>query len=400
MRTRLSTILSGLLLIPGISTPRLAAQLTPDGPASVVSREATAWTSCPQLGVAADGSFEIAWSVGGQPYRFLGRHFDADGSPTDSGAVQLGTSENYEGVQAVTVVPGGFQVLTNSGRTSDPANFHQTRLGPEGQPAPEGPRAVGDRDTSWIGPGPGDTLLAGRVLPVKRLFQLQWISPTGAPSRPFANLNTRPMDDRYPTVKITPLAGGGWVAVWYGTVKLGRGRVQSVLRGRRFSAAGKPLGPDFDIGRVPGYDFVVAADATGGFAVAWDDVVYPFNNPNTLPETTVFLRYFDAAGHPRAPERVVDRGTHVMLPLSAAFDESGRLVLLWLRYPNFYRLHAQLFESDGQPVGQPFEPSPADGDRQLCATVARTGDAWTISWVGVNPLATPRDTLYLRRFRD
>ena len=70
MRRRYPAILLGLLLAllaMGLGGRTLAAQPTPAGPETLVSGAANDSVPCPRLGVAANGSFEIAWEHPGNP---------------------------------------------------------------------------------------------------------------------------------------------------------------------------------------------------------------------------------------------------------------------------------------------------------------------------------------------
>lgn len=116
MRRQHPMILLALLAL-GLAPRTLAAQPVPDGPEAVVA-ESTMFSSCPQVGAAAGGSFEIAWTQGGSPALVLGRHYDANGSPTGPGPVQLSSLDRPEGVEAVRpecgagAWAGGSWVLT------------------------------------------------------------------------------------------------------------------------------------------------------------------------------------------------------------------------------------------------------------------------------------------------
>jgi hypothetical protein len=395
--------ITGFLLLAGLAPWTLAAQPVPLGPETLVSDDTAVFGFCPRAAAAADGSLEIAWEGGSPPFRILSRHYDASGSPAGAGPIQIGSFDHFEGIKAVTAVSGGFRVLTGSGNDAGvlpgmPALFHQILLGPSGAPEPAGPRPVGSRDTFWIWPGPGDTLLAGRDLIGKRVLQLQRVSPAGKPSRPFVPLNSQPVFDHAPSVQVIPLADGGWIAVWFAAVETAPGSVQYAMRARRFSAAGKPLGQELAPlgGRGGANAPVVVADPSGGFAVASQITDYPFNNPNNPPVITILLRFFDAAGRPRGPEALVAQGTSLSPPAAAAFDGSGHLLLLWSDAGS--RIQAQLFGTDGNPVGPAFQPA-SDGQTGGCPGVVWTGDSWAITWLGRKSTST-EGSIFLRRFRE
>lgn len=396
MRRQCLVILFSLLAVAGLGPRTLAAQPTPEGAETMVS---SGMSDCPRLGVGADGSFELAWTRFGQPSFVMARHYDASGSPTDPAPVRIGSLDSLQQVDAVTPVSDGFRVLTVL--RSSPPLHSQILLDLDGAPEPEGSLPVGDRHTSWVWNGPGDTLLAGRSLPGRQLLQIQRVSTGGRPSRPFSALNTRPIEDPLPVVQVTPLADGGWIAVWYGTVKVDSRHVRPVMRARRFSAAGRALGQDFDVSDRPSDLFLVAANPSGGFAIVWATREDPPIDPNSPWVVTTSLRFFDAAARPRGPETVVAR-EQSSFPISAAFDGSGHLLLLWHQEPSSAsNLQARLFGSGGEPAGPAFDPasSASAGFGGQCGSVAWTGDSWELAWLGMSSSATD-GALFLRRFRE
>jgi hypothetical protein len=73
-----------LLIAAALSPRQLAAQLTPIGPETRVDTNYDYVATCPQIGVAPDRSFEIAWSWGLEtPTDVKVRHYNASGLPTD-----------------------------------------------------------------------------------------------------------------------------------------------------------------------------------------------------------------------------------------------------------------------------------------------------------------------------
>src|SRR5262245_21192241 len=79
-------------------------------------------------------------------------------------------------------------------------------------------------------------------------------------------------------------ASGNFVVVWDDE---GAGQV---LKGRRFDAAGGPLGGEFQVNSdttTAGYNPAVGSDASGNFVVAWAD-----------SNSGVLARRFDSAGVP------------------------------------------------------------------------------------------------------
>jgi hypothetical protein len=214
-----------LLILLIAAWPRQsAAQLKPLGPETRVDTGVEySYSDCPQIGVAPDRSFEIAWSSGlSTPTDARARHYDASGSPTDRYEVAIsplaypyGDDDITSWVVAVTPVSTGFRVLTEVYDESDHRTFARRRIDSSGVPVPGAARPVGAPGTQWIAPGPGDVLFAGRYDAALRRLSMQKVDSLGQPAGKVYILNTRPFDPAGSPI-ITPLSDGGWVAVFLG----------------------------------------------------------------------------------------------------------------------------------------------------------------------------------------
>jgi hypothetical protein len=122
---------------------QLAAQPTPVGPEiEVDNSEGSSYHDCPQLAVASNGSFEIAWGAGfsWESSWVNARHFDANGLPTQHASV-LVTDDPWESdfaysLLAVSPVSTGFRVLMLGEDLSENVRFFRRRIAPDGVPAP------------------------------------------------------------------------------------------------------------------------------------------------------------------------------------------------------------------------------------------------------------------------
>lgn len=166
----------------------------------------------------------------------------------------------------------------------------------------------------------------------------------------------------------------------------------AVLRARRFSPAGKPLGSDFDVNTSPLGAFedpssgidpalkVAAAPAPGGgFTVAWQ-----------LQEKT-YLRWFNAAGTPLGPDFMAIRSAGPDgLPQSMAFDDTGNLVLLW-------EDQLRLFDPRGTPIGPPMAVNGDDTEVPRGGNVTWTGDSWLVAYVAAIP-PYDQSSVFVRQF--
>lgn len=294
----------------------------------------------------------------------------------------------YLSVQSLTATPAGFDLLwyaCTEGRNV----FHRSHLDLSGRLVGT-PTRLGKADRVWrLG---DDKLLAGEARPELHAIEARRLTASGLPAGPVLRLNSRPVDGPFYAVAL-PAADGGFVALWQATVP-GPGAT-FVLRARRFSPAGEPLGPDFDVnslaGELRGFccgfaAIAVAAAPHGGFAVSW------------VLDSALYLRFFDAAATPLGPEVPVAAASDVTRPSSMAFDPAGNLLLAW-ELASTFDLRLQLFDGSGRSLGPPIRGSDESLDeiQPLSADVAWAGDSWLVAWdAALYPF--DQGTAYLRRF--
>jgi hypothetical protein len=304
-------------------------------------------------------------------------------------------------IDAVTANATGFELqwhVLNS--LEEPVAFYRRHLNPQGAPDAGKPVLLAHGGVDWVWNVGGKDYLAGWTLPRKLAIAARRLTSAGQQTGPEIRLNSRAVD--VPDATVVPLAGGGFAAVWSGEISLGEGEdlTLRVLRARVFSAAGRPLGPDFDVNTLrPGTgetqpalhpEFHLAAAPGGGFAVAW-----------TLG-STIYLRSFDAAGHAAAPETPAVTEEGAFVPSSLAFDDQGNLALLWVQFLDHSDLKLQLFDSHDVSLG-PSVPvrsaasGPFEAPRQ--GSVIWAKDSWLVAWVAGVP-DQDRRGVFARRFVD
>jgi hypothetical protein len=380
-----------------------AAQPVPLGPEIRVDTLAgDQFPSSPVLAVQPGGGFEIAWGYGAsQPAQIFSRHFTAGGEPTDAAQVLIGSRGYYPLADAVTATPKGFDVLwhvVNDLRPEAPA-FYRRHLNLQGVPDPGKPAPLGGKGTQWVWNVRGNGFMAGSPLLHAHGIAARHLASSGRPTGPELRLNSRAVDE--PDTIVTAVADGGFVAIWFGTVPVRGSTPRAVLRARRFSPAGKPLGPDFDVNTiVPGEGgtvpflrsgFAVAAAPDGGFAVSW------------ILTDTLYLRFFDAAARPLGPEVAAVTTDDTIAPESMAFDPAGNLLVLWLvllQDPFRTDVQIQLFDPHGAPLGPQAGVSSAASDRYhqpFRGSVEWAGDSWLIAWAAQVEDLEP-SAIFVRRF--
>ncbi len=152
-------------------------------------------------------------------------------------------------------------------------------------------------------------------------------------------------------------ANGQFVVVWHSLAQDGSDRG---IFGRRFSAAGAPLGGEFQINSFTTgaqYRPAVASDASGNFVVVWQSL----GQDGDL--TGVFGQRFDAAGDPRGGEFQINsyttgqQGGDEEGP-AVASDANGNFVVAWQSQGpdgSLYGVFGQRFDAAGSPRGGEFQ---------------------------------------------
>jgi hypothetical protein len=301
-------------------------------------------------------------------------------------------------VDAVTAGRQGFDVTWHTrseyGEEGEPVLFYRGHLNLRGQPVGK-PVRLGGAGTEWVWQVRGSGFMAGWSLPSQQGIVARRLTASGQRTGLELRLNSRPVN-RLAGVSVVGLADSSFVAVWLGTAP-GSART-AVLRARRFSPSGQPLGSDFDVNAIPlgALDssswsaFKVAAAPGGGFAVAW------------LVHQATYLRRFNAAGAPLGREVMAATARNPEgFPESMAFDDAGNLVLLLSLGYGDLRLH--LFDPQGKPQGllvnvnSDFHDDPLRRSEPWGGDVAWTGDSWLVAWVAAIP-PYDQSAIFVRRF--
>lgn len=382
----------------------LAVQLVPLAPEEEV--DDVNFPNSVAMATQPDGSYVLArgefedGDYDTLSYIYVNRSDEGPEEPEEGGYLDFGTSFTPF-VAAVTAGRQGFDVIWYE-QKQYPAEgelpfFYRTHLNLQGRH--EGKRMrLGGAGTEWIWQVRGNGYMAGWSLPNKHGIAARRLNAAGQRTGPELLLNSRPIDQPV-GVSVVGLTDASFVAVWFGITPGNPGT--AVVRARRFSPSGKPLGPDFDVNTIPlaldpAFDsaIVVAAAPGGGFAVAWQ----------TQPKA--YLRRFNAAGTPLGPEVFamksgddpdgVDPGDETLQ--SMAFDDAGNLALLGAG-------QLQLFDPRGKPLGQPVDLGSGDTgsrtgpDLPQQGSLAWTGGSWIVVWAA-ELYPYDQGTIYVRRFAE
>lgn len=386
-RLALGLLLSAAWL--GLAGPRsLAAQLVPLGPE--VDLHADTFPRKPLVGVHSSGASLVAWDEGYDSHAGIFYRYVPSGGmpPEEEWPTTIGIEDHFPSIDAVTAAAKGFDVLWHEPVSGKPTAFYRQHLTLQGEP--DGPPIrLGGAGIEWVWQVRGNGFMAGWALPRKRTIVARRLGSSGGWVGPEIRLNSRPIRSPKPVV-VLAVADGGFLAVWAGVAP---GTPTTVLRARRFTAKGKPLGPDFDVNTLSlnaDPEFKVAAAPGGGFAVAWKRA------------DRIYLRLFTASGSARGPEvpaatlKDPEDG-----PESMAFDNAGNLLLLWREYGDDAGLLLQLFGPLGAPVGSTVGVRSEASDifdAPWGGNVAWAGNSWLVAWGAGGSPSYDFSTVFLRRF--
>jgi hypothetical protein len=392
-RTRfaLSLVLTLAWLVGAAGHPARAAQLVALTPEEELY--ADTFANAPSVAAQPDGPYVIAWDDdtfsyidGSFSYRYTPAGADIATGVYDS----IYSPTGLPSVDAVTAGRQGFDVFWHTVQYEDePTLFYRAHLNLRGRRVGK-PVLLGGAGTEWVWQVRGNGIMAGWSLPGKHGIAARRLTASGQRTGPELRLNSRPVD-HLAGVSVVGLADAGFVAVWLGSAP-GSTRT-AVLRARRFSPSGKPLGPDFDVNTIPlggldtssdfGPGLKVAAAPGGGFVVAW------------ALSDRVYLRWFKASGTPLGPERMASASGDSAFPESMAFDDTGNLLLLFRQ--GYFALQLQLFDSQGTPQRPPVNVTSDDTTEPRGGSAAWTGDSWLVAWVAAI-FPYDQSAIYVRRF--
>jgi len=361
---------------------------------------ADVFSNPPVVAAQPGGPYVITWdddtyanNEGAFTYRYTPAGQNPAGIDPGTGYQFIYSPTGAPSVDSITASREGFDVIWRAFQYRGPAFFYRAHLNLQGQREGK-PVRLGDAFTEWAWQVKGNGFMGGRPLPSKHGIAARRLTASGQWMGPEVLLNSRPVD--LPMgVSVVGLADASFVAAWLGVLPGSPATV--VLRARRFSPSGKPLGPDFDVNALSlgpfdpasldfGPTLKVAAAPGGGFAVAWGI------------SRGAYARWFNASGAPLGPERRASAAGDLAYPEDMAFDNQGNLVLLWSL--DFYGLQLRLFDPQGAPQGPPVDASSDDSEEPQMpwgGGLAWTGDSWLVAWAA-SIFPYDQGSIFVRRF--
>lgn len=350
--------------------------VSPFGPEFLVNATTTGDQSAPAVAPLAGGGFVVAWVDGsgsaddssGTAVR--AQLYDARGARTGAEFLVNTTTAGSQNSPAVAGLAGGGFVVTwivNAAVYGQRFAADGAKLGAEffigGNPPPfimsEGPYASAPNVTAL--PGGGFAVTWSYITLGAGGIAGQAFDATGAKVGAGFGLSTGvngdvqvspdvtmaklvALDDKTNVLltnrasghpNVTPLAGGGFVAVWTAAGKAGSAAGDTDIRGQRFDAAGNLVGSDFLVnGTTAGAQSrpTVAALPDGGFIVAWTDDSKTDDSKTGADASgsAVRAQAFSALGTRIGPEVLVNTTTaNAQASPSLAVLPDGTVVVAW-----------------------------------------------------------------------
>jgi hypothetical protein len=325
---------------------RYDATGTPLGPEFQVNSYTTSFQGNPAIAVDAAGASVVVW---------MG--FGSDDSDTDSGSVH---GQRYD----VAGLADGGEFQVNSYTT-----------GVQGVPAIAAD-ASGSFVVVWYSEGSAGTDTSYNSI------QGQRYDAAGAPDGGEFQVNSYTTGYQL-TPDVAATGSGTFVVVWHSDEADGDASAYSV-HGQRYDAMGAPDGGEFQLNTyVTGNQAepVVAAHAAGGFVVVWQS--QGSSGPD-VGSTSIQGRRYDAAGTPLGPEFQVNSyssGTQAVP--AVATDGAGGFVAAWASQgspgsdnDNSYGIVAQRFAPGRRVRGKKIlvkDPTGAEEQRTVIALGKETG---------------------------
>ena len=174
-------------------------------------------------------------------------------------------------------------------------------------------------------------------------------------------------------------AAGNFIVVW---TSYGKDGSYGGVFGQRFDANGLPQGVEFQVNSYTTgsqYGPAVAADASGGFVVAWNSQYQDGSYGG------VFGQRFGPAGLPVGPEFQVNTyTTSAQGGPAVAIAAAGEFVVVWSSYDqdgSYDGVFGQRFDAQGVPSGSEFRVNTYTTSTQALPTVAVDGSGgFVVAW--------------------
>ena len=327
---------AAILILLGSATKARAI-----GPEFQINTLTTGYQFRPSVVPDGTGGFLVVWSTAGAPDSIQGQRFAGDGTPLGT-EFQVNTVEpGEEGNQSPAIGPdgaGGLVVVW--GRRLCCAD-------------PEGYSIQGQRLTS-------------SGTPVGGQFQVNAYT-TGHQRRPVVEVD----------------GAGGFVVAWDSEGSSGSDTSLTSVQARRFTSAGAPLGPEFQVNTYTvarQYPAAIGPDPAGGFVVAWGS---DGSDGTDTDGVSVQAQRFSSTGAPLGSEFQVNTyTTSYQFDPAVGADGAGGFVVVWHGLGLAGSgIHGQRYSSSGTPAGGEFQVSNALGRGGIPAVGSDGAGGFVVAWM-------------------
>jgi hypothetical protein len=322
-------VMASLLVSVSASAQRLGGEI-------VVSAYSASQSLGPDVATGPWGTFTTAWQSQVPPppvdVDILGRRYSVLGG---AGSVfRIDSSPGGQGSVSLAVDPSGRTVVAwdSDGTNSAPLGVVFRQLSASG--APSGPEVLvtssGYRpDVAFTAKGSFVVVWVAKAdsTNTTEIVRGRRYSPSGTPMGPEFQINTSTIPSVFgfgiEKASVASDAAGNFVVVWH--------RYYAAVVARRYNRYAVPIGPEFDVdtaasgsgtGRLSSPDVSVAP--LGAFVVTWERR----DTPGT--DDDVFARRYSAAGSAAgAPFRVNTYRTNSQRHPAVAMDTQSGFVVVW-----------------------------------------------------------------------
>jgi hypothetical protein len=360
--------------------PRTAAAQVPAGGEFQVNTYTTSDQSYARVAVDAVGKFLVVWNsdgVDGSGFGIAGQRYDTAGSPLGAEfQVNMYTTGHQASPRVAIDAAGNFVVVWRSaGQDGSGYGVFAQRYDAAGSPLggefQVNTYTTGNQSGAAVAMDPHGNFVvawtsAGQDGNLYGVFGQRY-DATGSPVGAEFQVNTYTTSHQI-AAAVAMSRLGNFVVVWVSAGQDGSG---NGVFGRRYAAAGSPLGGEFQINTyTTSYQVgaAVAMDPQGNFVVVWHSDGQDGSN------TGVFGHRYDAAGSPLGAEFLVNsyRTSYQHLP-AVAMDRLGRFVVVWRsagQDGSGYGVFAQRYDAAGSPLGGEFQVNTYTTGNQISAAVA------------------------------
>jgi hypothetical protein len=377
MRRALLVFVFAVVSFPGAAWP----QGQPVGPEFGINTYTTGVQGQPVAAMDPSDNFVVVWTSlpaqDGSGYGIFGQRYDSAGAPfgPEFRVNSYTTSAQFSPSVTADALGGFVVVWMSGGQDGSSYGVFGQRYAGSGTPLGLEFRVNGytTNDQSYpsvAADSSGNFVVvwtsSGQDGSSEGVFGQRYAS-SGTPLGPEFRVNTYSTGSQLdPAVAADP--SGNFVVTWGSDLQDGFG---DGVFGQRYDSSGTALGPEFRVNSYTTNDQgipAVAADASGGFVVAWTS----FGQDGDA--RGVFGQRYANSGAPLGPEFRVNTFTPGLQEIpSIGVDASGNFVVVWDsggEDGSSVGVFGQLYASSGSPLGLEFRANTTTANEQSAGSMA------------------------------